>query len=74
MHLVTDVTFPAGLNMGWMTYFILLVLTRVSSFVMVIFLYLYGQLCLAFSNRVEVGLDDLEYLVTWVIFDGSSEN
>ena len=76
MHLVTDncmLHFPAGLNMGWMTYFILLVLTRVSSFAMVIFLYLHGQLYLAFSSRVEVGLDDLENLVTWVIFDGSNK-
>ena len=56
--------------MGWMTYFILLVLARVSSFAMVIFLYLHGQLYL-FSSRVEVGLDDPG--VTWIIFDGSSE-
>ena len=48
--------------MGWMTYFILLVLTRVSSFAMVVFLYLYGQLYLFFSSRVEVGLDDPENL------------
>ena len=54
--------FPAGLNMDWMTYFILLVLTRVSSFVMVVFLYLHGQLHLAFSSRVEVRLDDPENL------------
>ena len=65
MHLVTDncmLHFPAGLNMGWMTYFILLVLTGVSSFAMVVFLYLHGQLYLAFSSRVEVGLDDPENL------------
>ena len=57
-HRQLYVTFPAGLNMGWMTYFTLLVLTRVSSFAMVIFLYLHGQLYLSFSSRVEVGLDD----------------
>ena len=72
MHLVTDncmLHFPAGLNMGWMTYFILLVLTRVSSFAMVVFLYLHGQLYLAF----EVGLDNPENLGHLGHFDGSSE-
>ena len=62
MYLVTDncmLHFPAGLNMGWMTSFILLVITRVSSFATVVFLYLHGQLYLAFSSRVEVGLDQL---------------
>ena len=65
MHLVTDncmLHFPAGLNMGSMTSLILLDLTRVSSFALVIFLYLHGQLYLAFSSRVEVGLDDTENL------------
>ena len=46
--------------MGWMTYFTLLVLTRVSSFAMVIFLYLHGQLYLAFSSRVEIDPENLE--------------
>ena len=65
--------FPAGLNMGWMTYFISFVLTRVSSFVVVIFLYLHGQLYLAFSSMVEVGLDDPENLSHLGHFYGSSE-
>ena len=54
--------FSAELNMGCMTYFILLVLTKDLSFVMVIFLYLHGQMYLAFSSMVEVGLDDPENL------------
>ena len=48
--------------MGWMTNFILLVVTMVSSFALVIFLYLHGQLYLAFSSIVEVWLDDPENL------------
>ena len=48
--------------MGWMIYFILLVLTRVLSFAMVVFLHLHGQLYLAFYSRVEVGLDNPENL------------
>ena len=76
MHLVTGnclLHFPAGLNMGWMTYFISLVLTRVSSFVVVIFLCLHGQLYLAFSSMVEVGLDDPENLSHLGYFYGSSK-
>ena len=65
IHLVTDncmLHFPVGLNMGWMTCFISLVLTRVSSFAILVFLYLHGQLYLIFLSRVDVGLDDPENL------------
>ena len=59
--------------MGWMTYFTLLVLTRVSSFAMVIFLYLHGQLYLSFLAGLKLGWMTQKIWVTSVIFDGSSK-